>query len=185
VTISETPQLDWLLLTKRPENIRRFLPPYVSGKDWPNVWLGTTVENQHFANERIPHLLDVPAAVHFISAEPLLGPLDLTHIQETGYDRDALDLNRWQPPWTPNAKIDWVIAGGESGAAYRLSLPEWFRSLRDQCVSAGVAFHFKQWGGRTPKANGRVLDGREWNEFPDGGIERQSDNAVAKGRKVL
>ncbi len=144
--IDETPALDWLLLTKRPENLARMVPPYWGGKVWPNVWLGTTVENQQYADERIPHLLDVDCAVRFLSVEPMLGPITLT-------------------PETL-MQLDWIIAGGESGAHCRTSEPDWFRSLRDQCHAAGVYFHFKQWGGRTPKANGRTLDGREWLDVP-------------------
>lgn len=146
VLIDETPNLDWLLLTKRPENIARLMPPYWGGKVWPNVWLGTTVENQHYADERLRHLVNVSAAVRFLSVEPMLGPIEFT--PETLME------------------LDWIIAGGESGAHCRPSDPQWFRSLRDQCQAAGVYFHFKQWGGLRPKTNGRELDGREWLEFP-------------------
>jgi protein gp37 len=139
--IRQTPHLDWLLLTKRPNLIRRYLPEDW-GEGWPNVWLGTTVESQAQA-WRIAHLVRVPAAVRFLACEPLLGPL-------------ALDL----------AGIDWVIAGGESGPAHRPLDLEWVRSLRAQCAAAGVAFLFKQVGGRTPRAGGRLLDGRIWDEYP-------------------
>lgn len=143
--IEATPMLDWLLLTKRPENMREMLP-----SDWlecerPNVWFGTTVENQEYADLRIPYLLRVPARVRFLSIEPMLGPI-------------KFKIHHWP--------LHWVIAGGESGAKHRPSDPDWFRSLRDQCIDAGVAFHFKQWGGLHPKANGCELDGREWKEFP-------------------
>lgn len=161
LTIEDTPWLDWLLLTKRPENIRRLLPGWWNGRPWPNVWLGTTVENQHFADERIPHLLAVPAVVRFLSVEPMLGPINLREMA----GRDDWHIDALDTP-DPTCRIHWVIAGGESGAQHRPSDPYWFRGLRDQCVSAGVAFHFKQWGGQNPKANGRELDGREWNEFP-------------------
>jgi protein gp37 len=126
----ETPWLDWLLLTKRPQNIARKVP---WGQVWPqNVWIGTTVENQQFAKKRLPHLLKHPAVIRFVSAEPLLGPLNLSE-------------------WLKNAcggvrPIDWLIVGGESGAKARPMDPIWVEQLRDQCVSAGVAFHFKQWG---------------------------------------
>ena len=169
--IEQTPWLDWLLLTKRPQNIRRMMPWQ---SEWPsNVWLGTTAENQKFANLRIPQILEFPARIHFISAEPLLGPLS---------------ISQWR-------KIDWVIAGGESGHGARPTDPGWIRSLRDECDSAGVAFHFKQWGhwapelphGVSPRQRlelastenarttlygvgkamaGRVLDGRTWDQFP-------------------
>jgi protein gp37 len=157
-TIEETSHLDWLLLTKRPENIRRLLPSWYRGKPWPNVWLGTTVETQEYFESRVGELLMVPAVVHFLSIEPMLGPIDL-HLDEIalGFDHEALD-----------GQIDWVIAGGESGAGCRVSDPQWIRQLRDQCVQNGVPFHFKQWGGFYAKANGCELDGRAWKEFPQG-----------------
>ena len=111
----------------------------------PNIWLGVSVEDQKRANERIPLLLDTPAAVRFVSAEPLLGPIS--------------DLR--------TRNLDWVIVGGESGPGARPTDPEWVRSLRDQCQSDGVPFFFKQWGGRRPKAGGNVLDGRQWLEYPE------------------
>lgn len=143
--ISVTPRLDWLLLTKRPQNIRHMLPHGWDG-GWPNVWLGTTTENQEEFDRRYPYLAALPARVHFISYEPALGPLSL----ERAYP-------------VP----DWVICGGESGAHARPMDPNWARDVRDDCTAAGVAFHFKQWGGLRPKSGGRLLDGREWNEFPE------------------
>ena len=125
---------------------------------WPNVWLGTSVENQKYAEERIPKLVSISAAVHFLSCEPLLGPIDFTHalryenpewLKDHGYLRD----------------IEWVIAGGESGPDYRPMDPIWIRDIREQCKSGKVAFFFKQWGGLKP-GGPRELDGREWNEFP-------------------
>jgi protein gp37 len=156
VLIDETPALDWLLLTKRPENIARLMPKYWGGKPWPNVWLGTTVENQEYADLRISKLLHhgFDAAILFLSVEPMLGPIDLGFPFTSD---NALMVDR---------HVDWVIAGGESGAHCRPSDPDWFRGLRDQCIGSGVAFHFKQWGGVHAKANGRELDGREWLEFP-------------------
>jgi len=127
----ETPSLDWLMLTKRPENIKRMRP-----KDWGdgyrNVALGVSVENQEEADRRIPLLLANPAAMHFLSIEPLLGPVD---------------LSRWLGTI---CRIKWVIVGGESGPGARPMNPEWVRALRDQCVAAGVAFFFKQWGEWAP-----------------------------------
>jgi hypothetical protein len=117
----------------------------------PNVWLGVSTEDQKWADIRIPVLADTPAAVRFISAEPLLGPIDLTAYLP------RLDLPR----------LDWVIVGGESGPQHRPMHPDWPRSIRDQCTSTGVAFLFKQWGGRTAKAGGRELDGRTWDQYPD------------------
>lgn len=170
--IQDTPWLDWLLLTKRPSLIGRYVPWQAK---WPhNVWLGTTAESQDWAAQRIPKLLEYPAVVRFISCEPLLGPLDL---------RCWLD------------HLAWVIAGGESGPCARPTNPEWIRSLRDQCITARVAFHFKQWGHWRPeslslagsfrsvqmrdfsgasvrmlglgkKAAGRDLDGRTWDDVP-------------------
>jgi protein gp37 len=128
------------------------------GLEWPlpNVWLGVSVEDQQRADERIPHLLATPAAVRFLSCEPLLGPVDLTKIAVPDaaagkyaghrYTFNALqredDLKLFNAP----AHVDWVIAGGESGRGARPMHPEWARALRDQCAAAGVAFHFKQWG---------------------------------------
>lgn len=117
----------------------------------PNVWLGVSVEDQERADQRIPDLLATPAAVRFISAEPLLGPVDLYRagglVHHSGgqiYGSDET-LDGWE-----EAKIDWVIAGGESGPKARPVHPDWARSLRDQCAAAGVAFHFKQWGEFEP-----------------------------------
>ena len=139
--IRATPHLDWLCLTKRANLIRRFLPDDW-GDGYPNVWLGVTVETQAHT-WRMEYLRHVPTLLRFLSCEPLLGPLDL-------------DL----------AGIHWVIAGGESGPNYRPLDLDHVRSLRDQCQAAGVAFLFKQVGGRTPKAGGRLLDGRTWDQCP-------------------
>lgn len=119
----------------------------------PNVWLGTSVENQATAEERIPHLLRVPAAVRFLSCEPLLGPVDLTRlaVRRNFIDCLSCDYHDGQgtiiagPP-SGTGPIDWVICGGESGPKARPMDPVWARSLRDQCVAAGVPFFFKQWG---------------------------------------
>lgn len=115
-----------------------------------NVWLGTSIENDRYTF-RARHLAETPAAVRFLSLEPLIGPLP------------SLDLDG----------IDWVIVGGESGPNHRPIEADWVRAIRDRCVDAGVPFFFKQWGGRTPKAGGRDLDGRHWDEYPDlaGAIE--------------
>ena len=167
--IEATPNLDWLLLTKRPQNVK---PLVRWDQDWPtNVWLGTTVELQHRAEELLPFLADIPAKVRFISAEPLLGPLD---------------IDQWL-----GSTIDWVITGGESGPKARPASPAWFRNLHRQCMENSVAFHFKQWGDWGPgdgenlpakkrklaqdgtemlrlgkKQAGRVLDGAEWDQLP-------------------
>lgn len=158
--IHETPHLDWLLLTKRPQNIARMLPE-AWGDGWPNVWLGTTVENQAEADRRIPHLRAIPAKVRFLSCEPLLGPMDLT-TSLRAFDHCAHDgaaVNGCEGcdgsgggdcGAVTRSCIGWVIAGGESGPGARSPHPAWFRSLRDQCRDAGVPFFFKQWGEWAP-----------------------------------
>lgn len=126
--IEQTPNLDWLLLTKRPQNVLRLTR---WGSIWPdNVWLGTTVELQERADELLPFLAQIPARVRFISAEPLLGPLKIERYLET--------------------VIDWVITGGESGPKARPASPRWFTDLHSQCMKHEVAFHFKQWGDWAP-----------------------------------
>lgn len=169
--IEATPNLDWMLLTKRPGNISGMLPSDW-GVGWPNVWLGCTVVNQAEANRDIPKLLAVPAAVRFLSIEPLLGPVDLTALPY-GYGptyQDALRGKLWMPVGTPDWPIDHratengrtyvdlrgmihlVIVGGESGPNARPMHPDWARSLRDQCQAAGVPFFFKQWGEWCPSS---------------------------------
>lgn len=146
--IRATPHLDWLLLTKRPQNIAKMLPSDLDhgrgngwqNGPWPNVWLGTTVENQAEAYRRIPHLLAVPATIRFLSCEPLLEAIDLSRIQARSEDGCLFGGSR----------IDWVIAGGESGPKARPSHPDWFRSLRDQCQAAGVPYFHKQNGEWLP-----------------------------------
>lgn len=136
----ETPQHTYQLLTKRSLRLRRI----GDSLDWPaNLWMGVSVENAEQL-VRVEHLRATPAAVKFLSAEPLLGPLD-------GLTLDG---------------IDWVITGGESGPRARRCDPAWVRQIRDGCAAAGTAFFHKQWGGRTPKAGGRHLDGRTWDDMP-------------------
>jgi protein gp37 len=143
--------------------------------EWPlpNVWLGTSVENQKWADVRIPRLLETPAAVRFLSCEPLLGPVDLRPFLgipeatgETGNVQVRRARSRPAAHWPAASRLDWIIGGGESGPGHRPMDPDWARSLRDHCNAAGVPFFFKQWGGATPKAGGRELDGREWNDLP-------------------
>ena len=150
--VRRTPHHTYLILTKRPERIPACLPKLWGFKGWAHVWLGVSVETQPYAEARIPLLLAVPAAVRFLSCEPLLGPLDLY-----GWLNAAVG---------PMPRIGWVIAGGESGPSYRPMDIAWARELRDQCVAAGVPFFFKQYSGVQPKELGRVLDGREWSEWP-------------------
>ena len=128
--------LDVLMLTKRPENAQWFLGPWFTG--WPeHVWMGTSVENQKYADQRIPHLLEIPAKIRFLSCEPLLGP-----VKVFGFN---------SPTWGRlGHHIDWVIAGGESGPRARPMHPDWAISLRDQCAAASVPFFFKQWGEYLP-----------------------------------
>ena len=166
--IEATPALDWLLLTKRPDRVLDCVP---WGRSWPtNVWLGTTAEDQEWADKRLPELAAIPAAVRFISAEPLLGPLSLAR-------------------WTH--AINWVITGGESGPKARPSSPAWFQALLNECMAADIPFHLKQWGDWAPgqglnlakarsasvvdgttmlrigkKAAGRLLDGITWDGLP-------------------
>lgn len=134
---------DWhifQILTKRPKRLARLAPEL----PWPkHIWMGVSVENADYT-WRVDYLRDVPAHIRFVSAEPLLGPID--DIDLTG--------------------IHWLIAGGESGPGHRPCEADWVRSLRAQCQASGAAFFFKQWGGRTPKAGGRELDGRTWDEAP-------------------
>lgn len=142
--IEETPHLDWLLLTKRPQNWQKHSPWH--DDDVPgNVWLGLTAENQEEFDRRWPHIANVPATVHFVSYEPALGPLTIR--------------NAYPVP-------DWIIAGGESGPGHRHPDQAWFRSIRDECAAAQVPFLFKQWGGAMPKSRGRILDGIEHDGYP-------------------
>ncbi len=210
------PQHTFQVLTKRHGRMRSLLPSpafedqvrAVSGIEtgwdyygtWPlpNVWLGVSVEDQSRADLRIPALMETPAAVRFVSCEPLLGPVTLTHLHSHcpthdfagGFCSGPCPDRRWP---------DWVIVGGESGRGARPMHPDWARSLRDQCQAAGVAFHFKQWGEwvtedqapeditlpgiswshlgdggpsvyKVGKHNaGRELDGRTWDEMPGAG----------------
>jgi protein gp37 len=134
------PQHQFQVLTKRPERAVRLADQF----DWTaNIWMGTSIENMGVAH-RADSLRAVPAAVRFISAEPLLGPLD---------DLDLTDIH-------------WVIGGGESGAGFRSVEPVWALGLRDLCIRCDVPFFWKQWGGSTAKAGGRVLEGRTWDEYP-------------------
>ena len=141
--IDDTPSLDWLLLTKRPEQIRGMIPErWWMGRP-ENVWLGVSVENRD-QYQRIEKLQETSAVVRFLSVEPLLAAV--------------ADL--------PLDGIHWVIVGGESGRGARPMAPEWVRHVRDRTVARGIPFFFKQWGGVNKKAAGRKLDGREWSEMP-------------------
>ena len=150
------PQHTFILLTKRPENV----PAH---KTWhrKNIWLGVTAENQQRADERIPTLLKIPAAVRFVSVEPMLGAVDLN-------ERELLiDKRRFK--YTIGNYLDWVICGGETGPGARSMQIEWVQNLKDQCVVAGVPFFLKQMhmGGKMVKMP--ELDGMVWDEMPEPG----------------
>jgi protein gp37 len=138
--MAATPRHTYQILTKRALRLSRLAPDL----PWPaNVWVGVSIEDASKL-DRVDHLRTVAAAVRFVSAEPLLGPLE------------GIDL----------AGLDWLIVGGESGRHARPVQADWVRALRERCLACDVAFFFKQWGGRTPKAGGRMLDGRTWDEMP-------------------
>jgi protein gp37 len=139
--MASTPRHTYQVLTKRSRRLTK-----IAGElPWPpNVWMGVSIESDRYAF-RANHLRAVPAAVRFLSVEPMLGPVPRLELSD----------------------IHWVIAGGESGPGARPLEREWVADLRDRCADDGVAFFFKQWGGRTPKAGGRTLDGRTWDEMPE------------------
>jgi protein gp37 len=147
--IKRTPHLTYQILTKRPENIERMLPPDW-GNGYPNVWLGVTAENQHWLNVRGWELTTIPAVCRFLSIEPMLGPIQATFLLQDGL-------------------IDWVICGGESGSGCRPMQPDWVCGIKDECLMFGVPFFFKQWGGYPDKRGGdkATLDGKLWHEMPD------------------
>jgi len=151
--IEDTPDLDWLLLTKRPQNAAEMVWPRWDAR-WPsNIWMGTTVENQTEANRRIPHLLKLPVSIPFLSCEPLLEELDLWKvpgaIRCSGTDTCATKAQPHElcDVYSP---LSWIIAGGESGRGARPMHPAWARALRDQCQAAGIPFLLKQWGEYLP-----------------------------------
>lgn len=230
------PQHTFQVLTKRPMRAAEYLlkmdekgrPTYwdtagvmaatgrwntgpISAKNWPlpNVWLGTSVSDQDSADERIPHLLNAPAAVRFVSAEPLLGPVDFLNLrwrESVGNPTITICANVLEgcdACGETIGKLEWIIVGGESGRNARPMHPDWVRPIRDQCKAAGTAFFFKQWGTWAPvdddcwsfpdgsddvamresahnwqdgnqavrigkKAAGRTLDGKTWDEMPEG-----------------
>src|SRR5689334_5947355 len=148
---------DWHLfqiLTKRAERLAELAPKL----PWPqNVWQGISIESADYT-WRVNSLQKVPAAVRFLSIEPLLGPI----------------------PNLPLKGISWVIVGGESGPHFRAVEPTWVRGIRDQCIRSKVPFFFKQWGGLTPKAGGRTIDRRVWNEMPEFNLPRKHTLALAR-----
>ena len=154
MTIAHADRHAFQILTKRPERMRKIMQEWgnMIGEPPRNAWLGVSVENQAAADERIPLLLDTPAAVRWLSAEPLLEATDVSRWlrprqrpNADGYGGDC------SPGWTTDFTVlDWIVAGGESGPHARPTHPEWMRSLRDQCKAAGVRFFFKQWGEWIP-----------------------------------
>ncbi|ALG60878.1 MULTISPECIES: DUF5131 family protein [Citromicrobium] len=154
----ECPDVILLILTKRLQNLPDYLPADW-GTGYPNVWIGTTAENQTEADRRVPLLLATPAAVRFLSCEPLLGPVDLSEWMVCPNARDGLSMDPSTGAYECCSRCDWtgigfcpdwVIVGGESGPKARPMHPDWARSLRDQCEAAGVPFLFKQWGEWLP-----------------------------------
>lgn len=168
--IRATPNLDWQLLTKRPQNIAKMLPGDW-GDGWPNVWLGTTVENQAEADRRIPHLLAVPAKVRFLSCEPLLERVTLLEFLYKNLDvtgKFRTHRGKRQMQFVHNGsfgKMHWVICGGESGSQARPMDLIWAEMLRDQCAAAGVPFFMKQMGGKR-KPFPTIPDDLMIREFP-------------------
>lgn len=150
--IRQTPNLDWLLLTKRIGNVPSMLAAIGVAHLPGNVWLGATVVNQSEADRDIPKLIAIEARFRFLSMEPLLGPVDLERPMP-GPDLDQGSGAKICQPWKIQSGIDWVIVGGESGPGARPMHPDWARDLRDQCAGAGVPFLFKQWGEWTPGEN--------------------------------
>ena len=199
-----TPHLDWLILTKRPERIIgllvrtldlwkaepstitsrsmvEWLQAWIDGHPPANIWIGTTVENQEWADKRIPALLQVPAAVRFLSCEPLLGPVDLSgeYLKDQCGGEYPFPMLEDQFRTKRIDRLDWVICGGESGPKARPMHSDWARDLRDQCQAAGVPYLFKQWGqwidashsefGRLPAGEIQHIraDGTFWDAVPE------------------
>lgn len=170
-TIEATPNLDYLLLTKRPQNVMGMVPKWWRERFPSNVWVGTTVENQAEADRRIPHLLEIPARIRFLSCEPLLGPLNLRKVRPdmtmtldalTGEAEHLLGDRAIAP-----RHVDWVIIGGESGRNFRPMAMDWVADLRVQCRDTNVPVFFKQDSSKKPGCKGRASDAL-WNtkQFP-------------------
>jgi len=150
--IGDCEHLDWLLLTKRPENIRKMLPTNWNVDDYHNVWLGTTCEDQERYDRRWPILRDIPAAVRFISYEPAIGPL--RHLREDQYGKLP----------------DWLICGGESGPGYRDMPSDWANDIGWICKALGVAFFMKQMAGKKPVPPGLMV-----RQFPSSSVPLQKN----------
>ena len=173
----EAGQHVYIVLTKRPERLKQYINEY---EDWNpseagNIWLGVSAENQARADERIPVLLSIPAAVRFVSIEPMLGRVNLRPVtrdeEYTDYlkgERGATCQHIAVKPEKLSGELNWVIVGAETGPGRRMMLPRWARDVKDQCVAAGVPFFFKQ-AYRNDGTLWRLpeLDGRVWNEYPE------------------
>lgn len=160
--IKSTPRHLYIILTKRQGRLLRFAE-ILNDKPLPNLWLGVTAEDQEAANTRIPFLLQAPAAKRFISAEPMLGPVDLATFLPQSVPPDKNDGTGYL-----TQGLDWVVCGGESGSGARPIHPDWARSLRDQCKAAGAPFWFKGWGRHVPAGQTKgLLDGVECREWPE------------------
>ncbi len=192
--IGKCQQHIFIILTKRPDRMKSYIEYRKENNLWYGhswVWMGVTAENQKTANERIPELLKIHAAVRFVSVEPMLGQVELQHF--LFHNKINTIFSSIASPVTKPIQLDWVICGGESGHHARPMHPDWARSLRDQCHNAGVPFFFKQWGEWMPndqyavkwakikkmtyfldttvlkvgrKAAGNLLDGERWEQYP-------------------
>ena len=189
-TVLKAPEHTYQVLTKRSFRMRAILTDWYDdmkvSRPFPNLWIGVSAENQEQADKRIPDLLQTPAAVRFVSLEPILGPIDLSrYLWASGDEGEPAPRN---DPTTPG--VHWCIVGGESGGPPERALVhradvalanrdvdrpwqpkpdalEWVRAIRDQCVESGTSFLHKQWGGPRPKSGGRSLDGKIWDQFPN------------------
>ena len=179
--IETTRALTWMLLTKRIGNAQRMLPEAWLDRPRPNVWLGATVVSQQEADRDTPKLIATPAARHFVSCEPLLGPIEFDHegLESETFGHAAAchddlcglngDAHSCAGHVYPQPAIDWVIVGGESGPGARPMHPEWARSIRDQCIDAHVPFHFKQWGEWAPNCLCGTRDAHRTTRRPEPG----------------
>jgi protein gp37 len=185
--IHDTPNVDWLLLTKRPENFERCIEEafdHTHGEGWQslwtqgeppaNVWIGTSTEDQERADERIPEMLKIPARLRFLSVEPLLGPIEFSDVSKRGDAVEQLGRRALEG-------IDWVIVGGESGSKARPCNVEWIRGVMKQCQAAGVACFVKQLGARPMTTLGMMSEFPEWREVCHQ-VDGKGDRAVVEAR---
>lgn len=189
--IEDTPALTWMLLTKRPQHAAAMVPDAWERNGWPgHVWCGVSAETQRFADERIPILLGLNLTVRFVSAAPQLGPLNVRRYLGrrpawgSAYPEPTSPKGILVQNLLPNSGVAWVITEGESGPKARPSHPAWFRSVRDQCIDAGVAYHHKQWGEHTPimptipdqtRPDGKAPN---WNRAPDAWVCQETGKVV-------